>query len=320
MADQHDMVIADQAGSAFLADLNLALMALVKMNDGATEPPTNYAHELWADTANTLTKKRNAAGAAWVTFADGDWKHWLLDDGTVGAPAYSFNGDTDSGIYRIGANNIGVAVNGAKVLDIGTTGFTIVGGMIAPADLGSGQYGLQLTGNGVTHLRMTRTGSSTADWRNYVNSNTINWSDISGGGGGVMTFSAAGDFTISGSTATKASGTTWANPSDQRLKDGIADYDKGQDELMQVRARKWTYNGKGGTQQGLAGLGVVADEIMTVLPNTVSEYQARLNADDEDLTAIKKFDATEITWLLVTSLQQTITQLREVQAWQAAHQ
>lgn len=48
-------------------------------------------------------------------------------DGAVGAPTYSFVSDTDSGIYRIGANNIGVAVNGAKVLDIATTGTTTTG-------------------------------------------------------------------------------------------------------------------------------------------------------------------------------------------------
>lgn len=48
-------------------------------------------------------------------------------DGTVAAPSISFSGDTDSGAYRIGANNIGVAVNGAKVLDIATTGLGITG-------------------------------------------------------------------------------------------------------------------------------------------------------------------------------------------------
>lgn len=47
--------------------------------------------------------------------------------GTVGAPGISFASDLDCGLYRIGANNIGVAVNGAKVLDIATTGLGITG-------------------------------------------------------------------------------------------------------------------------------------------------------------------------------------------------
>jgi hypothetical protein len=41
--------------------------------------------------------------------------------GTAAAPAYAFGGDADTGLYRIGANNLGVAVNAAKVLDICTT-------------------------------------------------------------------------------------------------------------------------------------------------------------------------------------------------------
>jgi hypothetical protein len=120
----------------------------------------------------------------------------------------------------------------------------------------------------------------------------------------VMTLDSSGNLTILGATATKASGTTWANPSDQRLKSNIRDYSKGATELMQVRVREWEYNGKGGTTEGMKGLGVIADEVMVVLPNTVENYDDKLNADDEEATAIKKFDATEITWLLVKTVQE----------------
>ena len=34
------------------------------------------------------------------------------------------------------------------------------------------------------------------------------------------------------------------------------------------------------------------------------DYQAKLNADDEADTDIKKFDATEITWLMLNSIQE----------------
>lgn len=51
----------------------------------------------------------------------------LSADGTAAAPAVTWNGDADTGIYRIGDNNIGVSANGAKVLDIATTGLGITG-------------------------------------------------------------------------------------------------------------------------------------------------------------------------------------------------
>jgi hypothetical protein len=51
-------------------------------------------------------------------------------NGTVSLPAYSFISDPDCGLYRIGANNDGYALNGAKVLDIKTTGLGITGNVV----------------------------------------------------------------------------------------------------------------------------------------------------------------------------------------------
>jgi hypothetical protein len=42
-------------------------------------------------------------------------------DGTNALPSYSFTLDTDTGIYRIGANNLGIATNGINVVDINNT-------------------------------------------------------------------------------------------------------------------------------------------------------------------------------------------------------
>lgn len=41
--------------------------------------------------------------------------------GTVGLPTYSFTGDTDTGMYRIGANDLGFATAGVLGLEIGAT-------------------------------------------------------------------------------------------------------------------------------------------------------------------------------------------------------
>src|SRR5688572_8430672 len=54
--------------------------------------------------------------------------------GTVSLPGYAFSADLDCGMYRIGTNNIGLAVNGAKVVDIGTAGISIVGTLGASSD------------------------------------------------------------------------------------------------------------------------------------------------------------------------------------------
>jgi hypothetical protein len=53
--------------------------------------------------------------------------------GAVGAPSYSFVGHTDDGIYHDGANNVNVAIDGANVLAVTSTGITVTGSITADA-------------------------------------------------------------------------------------------------------------------------------------------------------------------------------------------
>lgn len=52
-------------------------------------------------------------------------------DGSESEPGLAFSGDQDSGFYRIGANNIGLSLNGSKVADFGTGGFSLTGAFTA---------------------------------------------------------------------------------------------------------------------------------------------------------------------------------------------
>jgi len=157
---QDDGTVANGPGATVRADINSQIQSLQTMNSGAAAPGTTWANMLWADTTNTLAKKRNNANGAWNTFADLDFQHWLLNDGAVGTPAYSFNADPDSGIYRIGANNIGVAVNGAKVLDVGTGGLGVTGVLSTTGQLSVGsefKTGVKATGTTADNTTTTQT-------------------------------------------------------------------------------------------------------------------------------------------------------------------
>lgn len=59
-------------------------------------------------------------------------------NGAVGAPAITPVSDPDTGIYVIGANNLGIAANGAKVLDIGTGGLGVTGAISASTNVTAG--------------------------------------------------------------------------------------------------------------------------------------------------------------------------------------
>src|SRR5512139_2139653 len=83
----------------------------------------------------------------------------LSADGAVGAPAYSFTSDSDSGLYRIGANDLGIAAGGVKVTDISTTTFAITDALTVSgaATLSSS---LTVTGNALFSGTGTITGAT----------------------------------------------------------------------------------------------------------------------------------------------------------------
>lgn len=133
---QHDYIIANQSGAAFRADLNNGLAAIVSQNSGAAQPSTTYAYQWWADTTTGLLKLRNAANNAWITvgtladanlgllsLAGGTLTGALLadDSGTAALPAIAFDGDPNTGIFRPGADQFGIATNGVERVEFGAT-------------------------------------------------------------------------------------------------------------------------------------------------------------------------------------------------------
>jgi hypothetical protein len=133
---QHDYIIENQSGAAFRADLNNGLAAIVSQNSGAAQPSTTYAYQWWADTTTGLLKLRNSANNAWITIgtladanlgllslAGGTLTGALLadDSGTAALPAIAFNGDTNTGIFSPGADQLGIATNGVERVEFGTS-------------------------------------------------------------------------------------------------------------------------------------------------------------------------------------------------------
>jgi microcystin-dependent protein len=88
----------------------------------ASNPITASGHnQNWDDLATEMT---NSVAADGQTSMTGPLK---AASGTVSAPGVTFASDTNTGLYRIGADNLGIAANGAKVVDVATTGVTVTG-------------------------------------------------------------------------------------------------------------------------------------------------------------------------------------------------
>ena len=184
----------------------------------------------------------------------------------------------------------------------------------------SGNWGINITGNAATvtngvYTNGTQTITGDKTFTGLIQSSAFNLaSSVSlyysgstitlANSSGYAQLASNGDLVISGNNAQKNTGTAWINPSDARLKDNVQNYSKGLSELSQIQPKTWVFNGKGGSVSGKTGLGVIADEIQSVLPNTVNTYKAKLNPSDSGDSDIKNFDATEITWLLVNSVKE----------------
>jgi hypothetical protein len=88
------------------------------------QPITAAGHnQNWTDVAAEIT---NSVAADGQTTISGALKG---ASGTVSLPSYSFSADLDTGMYRIGANSVGFAANGAKVIEYNTAGAVVTGSL-----------------------------------------------------------------------------------------------------------------------------------------------------------------------------------------------
>lgn len=69
-------------------------------------------------------------------------------DGTNSAPGITFGADLNTGLYRIGADNLGVTVGGTKIIDIASTGIAVTGTLSATGALS----GTTITGTGALSI------------------------------------------------------------------------------------------------------------------------------------------------------------------------
>ncbi len=147
--------------------------------------------------STALLKDGQQVATARIPFAQGVG----VADGSVSAPAVNFTSDTNSGIYRIGADNIGISVNGTKIVDIATTGAAITGTLSATSTVtstgnftvGSSTFTV-VAASGNTTVGGTLTHTGVADFADGTNSlpSITNTGDLNTG----IYFSAADEVAI----------------------------------------------------------------------------------------------------------------------------
>ena len=222
---QHDYVISNGTGAAVRSDLNNALLAIVSNNSGATAPSPTYAYQLWADTTTNLLKLRNGANSAWITVGDLTAANLGLATlasptftgtatiptltvstsagiplGSAASPTLFFTGDTNTGLYSPGADQVALTTGGTGRLFINSSGSVGIGTSspisllhVAGAEGTYGQLRIQGVGTGQSAILAFSTASNGRGI--YLDENDSNKLKIYAGAGR----GAAGEVTIDNS-------------------------------------------------------------------------------------------------------------------------
>ena len=145
MSQVADYNIANASGASVRSDMNAVFDAIKTLNSGGSDPANPEAFMPYVDTADSNNLKiRNAANNGFTTVGSVDSANLGLlprsggtmtgqllgDDGSAaGSPAYAFDNDPDTGMFRSGANTIGFSTSGTARVSISDAGLDVVNGL-----------------------------------------------------------------------------------------------------------------------------------------------------------------------------------------------
>jgi microcystin-dependent protein len=246
---QSDQTIANDTGANVRADINNNLAALYSLSSGSSAPSTTTAHQLWLDTSTTpdTLKIRNASDNGWISLGTAETNfglaansgatfsgNILITGGTTGAPSLGFSGDTDTGLYKAAANDLGVSAGGALISHFNSSGLTIRDGKaLRLRDSGNSNY-ISLAAPSLSSdvtLTLPNSDGNSGDMLQTNGSGVLTWQAVQGvPSGSVFTHASttlpSGYLECNGAAVSRttyaalfsAIGTTWGSTSGSNFK------------------------------------------------------------------------------------------------------
>ena len=295
---------------------------------------------LGSNTAKARVQTSNTTTPAWLS-ASVNWDvgGGTQDDATKPSWQLALNASADqlivqrrpaggSGLNLLTLTNTGVlqltGVDGNSEI-LGLTGYTASGSLgtsmntvmargtaAAPSPILAGDIIVQLAaygqysttpGNysaqGTLSFRAAENWSATARGTNcYIYTTPVG----STSAGSNVILDQGGNILISGSIGQKASGTTWQNPSDPRLKTDVAPYTAGLAEIAHLEPITYRLKAQ---PDGPLCYGFDAAKVRDVFPECVSSRRMKLDpADEEETDGVLSFDIHPILVALVNAVKE----------------
>jgi hypothetical protein len=104
----------------------------------------------------------------------------------------------------------------------------------------------------------------------------------------------------------------WQVPSDARLKEDVRDLDVGLAQLRQVRPVRFRCNGRAGAPAGLAGVGVIGQEVEKIFPEMIRRVPGDV-AGEPGLEDLRIYDGSALTYILVNAVKELAGKVEQLE-------
>lgn len=176
-------------------------------------------------------------------------------------------------------------------------------------------YALKIGASNANEYVMGLKAKSTSTGVNYMSFTTTNVEDVlvlQSGRVGIGMINPAYKLQLSADEAAKPSSSTWTIVSDERVKENIKPYEKGLNEILQVNTKTFDYNGKAGFDKIKDNVGVIAQDMIKIFPETIKTYDAKLNETDKEETELYNFNGHALTFALINAIQELKAEIEEL--------
>lgn len=119
---------------------------------------------------------------------------------------------------------------------------------------------------------------------------------------------------LSSNSAAKPTSSSWTVVSDERVKTNIQDYTTGLTEILQINPKTFDYNGKAGFEETTGNIGIIAQDVQGIMPETINTYEAKLNEDDTEETELFNFDSHPIQFALINAVKELNAKIEALEA------
>ncbi len=110
--------------------------------------------------------------------------------------------------------------------------------------------------------------------------------------------------TIASGGARKPGGGSFTIYSDARTKKDVTNFKDGLETLKKLRPVNYTYNGLGGTPEGMKSIGFIAQEVKEVAPYLVSVTHLKLRPTDAKETDMYMVDPSALTYMSINAIKE----------------